>query len=550
MFRRSLLVDLLPPTGIALIATFACLATLDAARDLPFGADGPGLTLDEAFNVEVGVYLIDSAMVTGIGAIHPQTWVELFQNTDYNADHPPWGRMWLGLFHAATRAALGSDEGRAYIITFARVGSAIAYGLTIWLAGWFGTRWYGRTAGAWAALSLAIMPQVFAHAHLGSLETVMNLVYLLFVVMAADRWHRARQLRWSHGIVPGLLLGLAFLTKIQSILLPIPFTLWALWHWRARAVLPVAVTGVLTATVFWIGWPWLWLDPPAHLAEYLGRTTERPVLYCYYLGERFADREVPWHFPFVMTAVTLPTTLWIAAIWGFASRIETTDARWFADRRSRLLLWAVLFPLCFFALPGITVYDGTRLFLIVFPPLAMLCGQGLASLQRALTKRGGTATAVGLLCVALVPPLWSTVRLHPCQLSYYNELVGGLNGAERLGFETTYWGDSLTPGLLAEACELLPEGATLDLAPVSHPLQPAFMAHQSVLRFRSDLTLRPYDDRYLDEVRYVLVVRRRADPWESLEPPPPGTRVLAEVRRAGVQLAALLELPRDDSTVD
>ena len=43
---------------------------------------------------------------------------------------------------------------------------------------------------------------------------------------------------------------------------------------------------------------------------------------------------------------------------------------------------------------------------------------------------------------------YGVVALHPFGLSYYNVLVGGLPGAERLGLELTYWGDAVDPVLL------------------------------------------------------------------------------------------------------
>ncbi|MFG0334265.1 MAG: hypothetical protein ACF8TS_12945, partial [Maioricimonas sp. JB049] len=55
-----------------------------------------------------------------------------------------------------------------------------------------------------------------------------------------------------------------------------------------------------------------------------------------------------------------------------------------------------------------------------------------------------------------------------------------------------------------------------------------------------------YDDVHRDDIRYAIVFRRRADPWASLEHPPDGARLLAELRRGGVQLAALYEfVPAD-----
>ncbi len=40
------------------------------------------------------------------------------------------------------------------------------------------------------------------------------------------------------------------------------------------------------------------------------------------------------------------------------------------------------------------------------------------------------------------------VRIHPYELSYYNELVGGPRGAWQRGFELTYWYDAFTDKVL------------------------------------------------------------------------------------------------------
>ena len=64
------------------------------------------------------------------------------------------------------------------------------------------------------------------------------------------------------------------------------------------------------------------------------------------------------------------------------------------------------------------------------------------------------------------------VIYSPCHLSYYNLLVGGLAGAERLGFEVTYWGDTVREPMLAEAARLSPDGQILfapNLAPFQVP---------------------------------------------------------------------------------
>ena len=49
--------------------------------------------------------------------------------------------------------------------------------------------------------------------------------------------------------------------------------------------------------------------------------------------------------------------------------------------------------------------------------------------------RWGVAVMLALL---LVPVLISTAQMHPYELSYYSEFVGGLRGATRLGLATKF----------------------------------------------------------------------------------------------------------------
>ena len=143
---------------------------------------------------------------------------------------------------------------------------------------------------------------------------------------------------------------------------------------------------------------------------------------------------------------------------------------------------------------------------------------------------------------------YTLCTLHPCQLSYYSWLVGGLRGANALGLERTYWADSITRTLHQQIVEHVPAGSTVHVAPVLHPLQLPGMALQSPLLLRHQIELAAYDDSIRNQVKYVLVFRRLADPRDSLnellpsETAPPGMRLVTEIRREGVQLAVLYEV--------
>ena len=58
-----------------------------------------------------------------------------------------------------------------------------------------------------------------------------------------------------------------------------------------------------------------------------------------------------------------------------------------------LLIGVQLFALTLFAIPGVVVYDGVRLFLMAFPLWAVLVGRGAAWLYDACKQRWSIRTA-------------------------------------------------------------------------------------------------------------------------------------------------------------
>ncbi len=487
------------PLIVALIVFASVGLTIDAAGDYPRLMEGPGVTLDESFNVQMGVYQWNAIREYHVALLHPDSVREVFgPESKYNPDHPPLGRVWLGIWHDLMKWLFPpADHPSLFVTDCARFGSASAFALTVFLVGAFATKWYGQLAGVIAAMSLVLMPRVFSHAHLASLETFLNATYSLTILSVAHFWSKhccatnsdvanqftttqrskvfSPRVPFSIAVLTGVLFGLVLLSKIQAILIPPVVGAWALWHWRHRAVWPLLIFGVTGSFVFLIGWPWLWLDPLHNLREYFARTTSRAELHCFYLGQVWSDKEVPWHYPFVMFAVTIPVGLHLLGVLGLFGHAPT-----WRKPREQLILAATFFPLVLFALPGIAVYDGERLFLVSYPLWAVFVGRGADSTWNwfeqkthagrfpALANRSIRGTAAVLFIAAQGIGL---VMTHPCQLSYYNLLVGGLNGADRLGFERTYWGDSLTRTLLTEVAATVPEGSTIAVSPVLHQFQ-------------------------------------------------------------------------------
>jgi hypothetical protein len=80
-----------------------------------------------------------------------------------------------------------------------------------------------------------------------------------------------------------------------------------------------------------------------------------------------------------------------------------------------------------------------RHFSFLVPPLAILCGLGFDALLSALPpRRTIRIAAAATLGLALVWNAGQLFRLHPYEYLFYNQLVGGLEGAARR-YEMDYW---------------------------------------------------------------------------------------------------------------
>jgi hypothetical protein len=561
-----------PVVAVAFFCWISIVLCLDPGGSYPGLPEGPGLTIDESFNVEQGYYLVEQARALGWLNLMPGTSQEAYRvENGYNPDHPPLGRWWLGIHHHLMWRMWPPREPDGPVVTAcARSGSATAFALTVLLVGATARGWSGTAAGVMTAMSVVMMPRLFGHAHLASLETITNLTCTAATLAVANWWAGPALPTRRIAMLTGILFGLALLTKIQAVLIPVPVACWALWRWRTHAILPLVWWGLAAFVVFFAGWPYLWTDPPGHLLEYLGRTTNRATIQVWYLGQKYADKAVPWHYSLVMFAVTVPAVLHGLGLLGLFHRVvqhpadlapdrprtgipltttepdrDSSRAIDVATRHSRdvLLLACALFPLAVFALPGVAVYDGERLFLTTFPLWALFIGRGWVALWHLRHGRSHSRAIGAVACSAcLLFAASPLVTMTPCHLSYYNRLVPLIAGkGQRHGLEIDYWGEGITRQLLQRLVEVVPAGSEVAVVPTLHQFQADEYRRQSPILRRHKIATVEYRDRPPSQ-KYVLVFRRRADLPERLIEGPVGSTILAATRLHGETLAYLAEI--------
>jgi hypothetical protein len=554
-----------PSPGPWTVGRLACALGAAAGLAVVLTLGDPGITIDEPLDVRPGRTYVATLRAKGWRFFDRDTVAAVFAD---NAEHPPLGRWLLGL--ASTLGEpfapwLGGPD--PFGVHAGRLAPAACFAVLVALVASAAGRRYGPAAGCAAGLSLALMPRVFAHAHLGALDTFLCLFWTAALLAAVRAVESRRPVAAMAGA--GAVWALALLTKIHAWLLPPIVLAWALARLRwPKALAAVAAWGMTGLALFFAGWPWLWYDTAARWKAYLGTGVERLTLYTQYFGRVYADREVPWHYPWFYFAVTVPVGLHALGALGMvggwrrrlrpagqsgrsSGRIADPSPRpsprggegdrnsplaegparaTQADAFPLLLAGAIALFLVLFS-TNVPVYDGERLFLVAFPLWAILIGRGFG---RAWAWAGGRPWLRRALVAALVAQGYGVATMHPFGLSYYNLLVGGLPGAERLGLELTYWGDAIDPPLLDELARRARAGQGAALAPTLHHAQAAAATTADLLRL--GITLR--DEAAAPRVDWVLVYRRTAY-WKPPLPALTRTPPAALRTRQGVWLSGL-----------
>jgi hypothetical protein len=544
-----------PFLGVIVVAAIALgygLCHLDPAGSYPGMPQGPGLTLDETFNVQQGVILVEGLRTYGPGVVFPEGLHEVFSPPLHLPDHPPLGRLWLGLHHhLAWWFSPPEDPDGPFVTACARAGSVTAFALTILLVGGMATVWYGEWAGLMAAMAFGIVPRLVGHAHLASLESITNLMCTLATLVVAQAWDQREPPKLRTAAWTGIFFGLALLTKIQAILIPIPVAILAILRWRRPGVRPLLVWGLVGGLVFFIGWPWLWLDPVGHGYQYFRGAADRLELGVWYGGARYTHKTVPWHYAPVYFLWTVPLKLVLVGLlgaWGAGKDLgDNSEVRNAAlakrlPPRDIFLFVAACWPLVFFAMPGIPIYDCERLWLTVVPLWMILVGRGADVLLRRLeTVKYLNRTKVCLifLTIAIVQQVYF-LRIAPHWLNFYSVTAAPWNGRESPFLERDYWASGITREFLAAVVRQVPRGTKVGYAPILHQFQLIEYTRQSPILRKHDVAFVPYEPDN-NQQQYVVIYQRRADlPPEFLQHPQ-GWTLLAETQVDGRRYAALYQ---------
>jgi 4-amino-4-deoxy-L-arabinose transferase-like glycosyltransferase len=397
-------------------------------------------------------------------------WSSIDRYWEQSHEAPPFFKLWAGLFAGGAALAFGTEDlgvlGDAY-----RMGSYALFLLSTYAAFRFAREQFGSAAAWGVALSMPLIPALFGFARLGQLDGSVASMYLL-AALALYRMLVRGGLRPT--VLAGVVLGLAFATKLNVFPLVPAALLWASVYRRDRGTFArLFASLVIGAAVFFGIWPWLWRDPVGRTWEFLtwtaGLQEER---FAYYLGEWWAG--APFHYPLATLVVLVPLAVALAGVLGVV--------RLFGDARNPAAGWVLLNLTLVLAVAGsglVPIYGGPRQFLAAFPLWAICAGGGVGWLASRLRVRPAV-TLAAYAALSLPGILWTGTANS---LEYYGEAVGLVPGARSLGFETTYLADTYKPAI-GWLNDVAPEGATVYAQAGTHPV---LESYRRIRELRRDL---------------------------------------------------------------
>jgi hypothetical protein len=434
---------------------------------------------------------------------------------------------WVGLVAAGSLLLMPRLYGQAHLV------DTDTPGLLLWsataMAFWKGL--YEPKARRWRVAVGVLVGLAFLE-KMGAVVILLPLLLWLVAGSLFRRWTRGEaRAAWIDGVcTSGAMLAplaLAFLqiqimqrrlkppwisdlfvdrprSDLSGAVLALPLVVWVVRRLLGRVLARHKVWGVerpgleiwtailaFAPVIGWLGNPAWWRETFPRLAHYYTLSNQRqgalPSIQILYFG-RVYEYSLPWHNAWVLMGITVPVAILGAAVIGL----------FWALGRIRQVRLPFYFVVHFLTLPVIRMmdtpaHDGVRLFLPTFFFLAAFAGWGMLWLADALARLArlpGWFMRPALAAIVLGSAALALVRIHPYELSYYNELIGGPRRAWHRGFELSYWYDAFNGPVLDELNRRLPPHAEIDF--FNHLTDASimvFQVHQSLGDLRADVLL-------------------------------------------------------------
>ncbi len=415
-----------------------CLPLLATLSDYGITSDEP-IYMEAAWNIKKWLSLDLQKMFN-------RNEIDRYWKTDQRRNVHPSGVKWLYLIAQKTifwEKDPYRQNGVLNVLIF-------SISLTIFL------KWWSEDLFIRAVFYIIILftiPRFFGHTHFPATDIPMTSL-LILLVAGMDRiiFHKSF---WILGIILGFFISI----KITSFLLTLPVLaaafIWYRKEWK-RLLIRMIFICIIGVTIFYVINPDYWFDPVSRLKEFVTQSITRRswTPFTVFFDGHFYDYRGPFYYPFTIFLITTPILHILLLLTGLASAIFNKTAH--TDFKVSLIFLCLIFPFILLTLPISPAHDGIRYLLPAFPFAACFMTLGLERIWAFIRDQSNSTLktimlrwiVAVILLIIFAGDLKSPARYPPFELSYYNRIVGGISGAFKRGYETTYWWEILNNEVL------------------------------------------------------------------------------------------------------
>lgn len=197
------------------------------------------------------------------------------------------------------------------------------------------------------------------------------------------------------------------------------------------------IIGLAAYVISIIFWPFALKAPLTNPLNALRMFEDSDLMMTHYEvfeGKLMNMDHVPWYYIFKYIWITIPIGVLIGVIaslagfWKSSTKIKTVLL---------ILIFVSVFPVFYAAIKSSKLYNGWRHFLFIYPSIAVLAGLGWNFLMDISSKKAIKIFLFLVLAALLIKPAAWMIKNHPNQIVYFNEIVGGTEGAYGY-YETDY----------------------------------------------------------------------------------------------------------------
>ena len=421
--------------------------------------DSFGFVRDEGFYMKAATHMADWYESIGtnisngdISKIFSKKEIDKYFN--YNSEHPPFMKELFGLSQFIFTRKLGILSAPMA----ARLVAAVFAALTALMIYIFGLVFFSRTTAVASPLLFFMMPHIFFHSHLACFDMPIlffwSATFILYVICLKTK-------KTSVHALTALFFAFAMGTKHNVLFIPIVlFISWLFFYvfsYRKETGFG-SFTGffkaipkvfwfmvIISLPVYFLIWPRMWFNTFNRLMTYAEFHGKHVNYLNYYFGTPLKNGPFPFSFPWAMTFFTTPTPQLVCFFAGiiYFCRDFFKSKNTLEKETAFAMISGSLFPIFLIALPNVPIFGGIKHWFTGYP---LMLTAGVFVIEESAKKLIKTSelkknlTVWALFTLTAVSLISPNIKFAKRGAAFYNELIGGAQGAAEARMQRNFWG--------------------------------------------------------------------------------------------------------------